>query len=491
MDRRGFLTTAIIGGLAGRIGRAADCGGDCKLPEINLGPIDPSTAGRVERPAARIERPLWSNLSGPDRARLLSTLRTAYKCMSQMPPEDPRSMAFQAWLHQYFCCSHRHGGNRAFPGAGPDIHSTSDFLPWHRAFLFFHERIIQGVSGRRDFRLPVWDWESPRQGYQAPWPYDSMPLPSMPCKCSPRSETVPSVMEICLKEWLWSRSFDEFMGPQGPALPAAGAKPGCATVGPHSGIHLSLGGYMGQVPVAAIDPVFYAHHANIDRYWEHWRCHYKGKPGFTEHWPASSEYYFYDGFRPRQTPRLVRVTPFDLLDLDALGYSYQRPTVQIPALRSIPARHVGKDANLLRFDRSSLKTLSPFLTALAAMGDANGQTFAARVDIRIQDTQPGFYFVAVADTAGSSPVPISSFAAFVDCDAGATRICSGTCPSPAILAKVRPLIEKSTPFQLMYAVAKGAPDEKLLQQGSLHAIVGNWVAAKPPVEFEFLVPGSD
>ena len=213
MDRRQFLAAA-IGALAGRSVRAQpDCDfADCKLPPINPGHIDAGKAGRFERPAGLTKRPLWSKLSIPEKARLFSTLQKAYQRMSRMCPRDPRSLAFQAWLHQYYCCNHKASHARSFPGAATNIHNTSDFLPWHRAFLFFHERIIQGVSGNKDFRLPVWDWESPC-GFQTPWPYDSMPLPVVPCKCSPRRETVAPITPFCLQEWLTSGSFDEFAGP--------------------------------------------------------------------------------------------------------------------------------------------------------------------------------------------------------------------------------------------------------------------------------------
>ena len=34
---------------------------------------------------------------------------------------------------------------------------------------------------------------------------------------------------------------------------------------PHNNVHVDIGGWMGSVPTAAQDPVFYVHHSNIDR----------------------------------------------------------------------------------------------------------------------------------------------------------------------------------------------------------------------------------
>ena len=494
MDRRQFLAAA-IGALAGRSVRAQpDCDfADCKLPPINPGHIDAGKAGRFERPAGLTKRPLWSKLSIPEKARLFSTLQKAYQRMSRMCPRDPRSLAFQAWLHQYYCCNHKASHARSFPGAATNIHNTSDFLPWHRAFLFFHERIIQGVSGNKDFRLPVWDWESPC-GFQTPWPYDSMPLPVVPCKCSPRRETVAPITPFCLQEWLTSGSFDEFAGPPGPES-ASGAKPGCATLGPHSSVHISLRGYMGQVAVAAIDPVFYAHHANIDRYWEYWRSLYKGRPGFKEHWPDSSEYYFYDGFHHWEKPRLVKVTPCELLDIGALGYCYDPPTLTMPGWKEVCAKPAGE--TLLSFDKSSFDILSPFLSTTASTGlsahsrvggQDEKQALAARFSIGIPNPQPAFYDVAIANPAGDSPVPVGGFAAFVERDAELTPFCSGSCVISLMPDRIRTLIERSAPFQLMYALAPDEPDENLPHQRTSDRADVKWVAATPPVSFEFLVP---
>jgi tyrosinase len=39
-------------------------------------------------------------------------------------------------------------------------HSGPAFLPWHRYFLLFTERLLQQVLGNPDFRMPYWDWAS-------------------------------------------------------------------------------------------------------------------------------------------------------------------------------------------------------------------------------------------------------------------------------------------------------------------------------------------
>lgn len=39
---------------------------------------------------------------------------------------------------------------------------------------------------------------------------------------------------------------------------------------PHGAVHVTVGGLMGSVPTAAQDPIFWTHHANIDRLWNRW-----------------------------------------------------------------------------------------------------------------------------------------------------------------------------------------------------------------------------
>ena len=39
----------------------------------------------------------------------------------------------------------------------------------------------------------------------------------------------------------------------------------------HNRVHGWTGGFMGQVPLAAYDPIFFAHHTMVDRLWSMWQ----------------------------------------------------------------------------------------------------------------------------------------------------------------------------------------------------------------------------
>jgi hypothetical protein len=89
--------------------------------------------------------------------------------------------------------------------------------------------------------------------------------------------------------------------------------------GVHGNVHCSVGqtcpvAVMGLVGVAANDPIFYEHHANIDRMWSCWQhAHPDEQPGDWE----DQEFSFVD-----ETGTLVKRTVKDFLDTSALGYVY-------------------------------------------------------------------------------------------------------------------------------------------------------------------------
>src|SRR5689334_4785642 len=87
-------------------------------------------------------------------------LRRGYKLLrelSKKDPDDPRGWLRQANVHCWYCGGE--AGNQA--NAGPEIHGSWRFLPWHRMYLYMHERIIATLLGDDTFTLPYWDWDTP------------------------------------------------------------------------------------------------------------------------------------------------------------------------------------------------------------------------------------------------------------------------------------------------------------------------------------------
>src|SRR5436190_2007196 len=80
----------------------------------------------------------------------VTKLKAGYKAMrdlSTSDPNDPRGFDHQANIHCWNC------------GGSVQVHGSWQFFAWHRAYLFFHERILGKLVGDMDLRLPSWDWD--------------------------------------------------------------------------------------------------------------------------------------------------------------------------------------------------------------------------------------------------------------------------------------------------------------------------------------------
>jgi len=80
----------------------------------------------------------------------------------------------------------------------------------------------------------------------------------------------------------------------------------------HDDVHGWVGGSMSRVPIAAFDPVFWAHHAMIDRLWRLWQLRHPG---------AQPPFSLLDDALPP-----FRAVVQQTLDVPALGYDYASST---------------------------------------------------------------------------------------------------------------------------------------------------------------------
>jgi len=191
------------------------------------------------------------------------------------------------------------------------VHGSELFLPWHRAYLYFFEKALQDqVPG---VTLPWWDWTNHAEGI--PGPYGTRraegktnPLYDSPIQPSGRNNPrhartvrdpgspgeLPSTQTV--ERLLANRDYLTFQG---------------ELENIHGGVHVWVGGTMGEVPSAAYDPIFWAHHCMIDRLWYLWQLRHGGSV------PASQLNRALAPF-----PMTVR----DTLDITQLGYDYAAST---------------------------------------------------------------------------------------------------------------------------------------------------------------------
>jgi hypothetical protein len=277
-------------------------------------PFSQSYIARHPRP-----RPTWSQLlqdkTSASAQRTIQQVKDGYIELLRRSSEnksDPTGLLYQCWLHSYYCSG-------SWPGG--DLHTTWLFLPWHRAFIYFHERILADAVGDPDFRLPAWDWE---QALAIPAAFTELGLPSfLTGNYSRAFVDDEDKVDMCARQgWLLSTNFEDFCGTAttNPALRSQS--------GPHTAIHTHIvKGAMKLPTTAAADPLFYAHHANVDRFWSLWLQAYQDTdPKFArpQEW-LDKTMYFRDERR-----QLVAVQVRDLLDEAKLGYSYESmPSVSL------------------------------------------------------------------------------------------------------------------------------------------------------------------
>jgi len=189
-----------------------------------------------------------STLTGTE----ISKLKAAYKAMRDLAvsdPTDPRGFVHQTHIHCHNC-----GGG----GSSIQVHFGDRFLPWHRAYLYFHEKILGQLIGDVNFRLPYWDWENPAHRTM-PGAYTSPNNNTNPLFNSPRSMAPGDTLDPTDGQpatALSETNFADFS----PELEGS----------PHGSIHNAVGGDMSAFDTAAKDPIFYAHHANVDKLWSDW-----------------------------------------------------------------------------------------------------------------------------------------------------------------------------------------------------------------------------
>jgi tyrosinase len=194
-------------------------------------------------------------------------------------------------------------------------HGTRLFLAWHRAYLYFFELALRDQVPAAV--LAWWDWTSvgshskgiPPAYARARVDGKANPLYSVP---------VPPVARVNGQPTRTTRA------PMAPAgLPTAAEVHAVLQLpdfldfqaqleGLHNQVHVWVGGTMGQVPWAAYDPIFWAHHTMIDRLWRLWQLHHPN--------PA-----FPPGLLTTPLPPF-NLTVSDTLDIKALGYDYASST---------------------------------------------------------------------------------------------------------------------------------------------------------------------
>jgi tyrosinase len=243
----------------------------------------------------------------------LHDLREALAAMYALPAGDPNSFATLASFH-----------------GGPPIaycsHGAPGFFTWHRAYLMAFENALRAVGCQ--VTLPYWNWSSG-------------PTTGVPTAC--RNSTYVNRGGATVANPLYSgpragggqtnrradidtTAFDDLATSAQAAMGEADFASFQSQIsGVHGSVHIRTGGDMGGVPTAAYDPIFYLHHANVDRLWADWQT---AHPGALPAGEAS--------FQLQPFPRPYSVawqTGSDVESTVALGYRYRRFCFRFPPIK--------------------------------------------------------------------------------------------------------------------------------------------------------------
>ena len=233
----------------------------------------------------------------------VASLRRGVAAMKARAPSDPKSWFFQAAIHAYNDAAYNDALARDSGVARVDAQrfwnkcphfgqSSADFLIWHRAYLYNFERILREEAGDPMLALPYWDYSKP-EGREFPQIFANEFLDAAQRAPNPlhhpnrESAFVTGRFDISdevgeARATMAARTFFSDIGRPGFAgdiLDSQHTQLGLLEQRPHNDIHIAVGGAIGTVngamadiPTAAFDPVFWVHHANVDRLWAEWSC---------------------------------------------------------------------------------------------------------------------------------------------------------------------------------------------------------------------------
>ncbi|SNZ01671.1 tyrosinase family protein [Flagellimonas pacifica] len=280
-------------------------------------------------------------------------------------------------------------------------HQSWYFPPWHRGYLIAFEahirKAVVSLGGPQDWALPYWNYLGPDDQYKMPPAFAESTLPDgtsnplfVDARYGPnldRNIFIPQgeISDECQNEDKYtgntSRTNAGYGGYQ-TGFNHGGGSNGKLEANPHNNVHSLVGGrgLMSYPGTAALDPIFYLHHCNIDRMWAEWNevdGHANpvdlnwlkgpvsiGEREFVMPMPDNVEWVF---------------TPEHVTDMDVLNYQYDpgdRPPV-IPSMNTMVARmnKLGIPMEEVKF--SNLESFGKTASELVGASEGNHQLVGA------------------------------------------------------------------------------------------------------------------
>jgi hypothetical protein len=177
-------------------------------------------------------------------------------------------------------------------------HTNDRLLPWHRIFLLQLEIALRALHP--DVSIPYWDWTQQSEDSIPPWLVNVLPVVTTPTRTIPVSRAPGTSADLTMI----ASNVPTILGYSTWAQFAPSIN------GVHGAVHIWVGGAMSTPSTAAADPIFWMHHANLDRLWWVWHR----TPGNSGKNPPLSG--------PDAVMDPWSYTEPDTRDITTLGYSY-------------------------------------------------------------------------------------------------------------------------------------------------------------------------
>lgn len=283
----------------------------------------------------------------------INSIKAGITAMKALPVTNPTSWLYQAAIHGTTLPNN-------LPSWNTCQHGTQFFFSWHRMYLYFFERILRAKSGNPNLTLPYWNYQTNavlhsayRNSAAGNTLYDGSRNGSIN-----GGGALPNGPMVAITNALNEIPYFDFQSD---------------IEGPHGSIHGAIGGNMGSVPTAAKDPIFWLHHANIDRLWEQWlrMCGGRSNPTNNSTW-MNKTYTFFD-----ENGTAINMTGSQVVNTaSSLNYRYDFP-FKLPCnfklkwwewkwrkfdILRIPERiHIDKNIQKASFRNSRVENLENFM----------------------------------------------------------------------------------------------------------------------------------
>ncbi len=264
-------------------------------------------------------------------AAKVASLRKAVQTMKARRPSDPTSWFYQAAVHgvtpdAVAAAQQSDAGvgsvdQARFWNQCPHFDTLGlasvNFIVWHRAYVYYFERILRAAAGDPTLSLPYWNYgEAAQRRIPAIFADATGGNPLFEIARTEEvkdggaldAQAVDATRAMRQTQFIGASAQAGFAGSLRDLEPSS---QGTIEISPHNMVHGALGGaftqpdgsqadgLMGDVTTAAFDPIFWAHHCNIDRLWTVWEC--RGKQwgssttaGDFKTWLAARPWWFND-----------------------------------------------------------------------------------------------------------------------------------------------------------------------------------------------------